>query len=187
MQMPWNQDEYVRAYRFAARAHTDQFVKGTRDLPYIFHVGVVAMEVIAALHVERELDGNLAVPCALLHDVIEDTRESTAPVTFEEVRTRFGERVATGVPALTKDNSLDKPLRMTDCLRRIRQQPPEVWMAKLADRITNLQGVPRGWHARKIASYRQEAIQIHDALAPASPFLAQRLMTKIEAYGRHQA
>lgn len=42
-----SQDIYIRASRFAAEAHNGQLVPGT-DLPYMLHINLVAMEVLAA-------------------------------------------------------------------------------------------------------------------------------------------
>ena len=122
MEQNWSQDNYTQAYRFAAQAHLGQKVPGT-DLPYIMHLSFVSMEVIAALGVELGRDGNLAVQCALLHDVIEDT-----DVTFDQVEAAFGQAVAHGVLALSKDATIEKSRQMQDSLRRIQQQPREVWM-----------------------------------------------------------
>jgi len=168
----------LRALRFAAEAHGAQTVTGT-TLPYLWHVTLVTMEVIAALRVEAEHEQELAVQCALLHDVIEDTDR-----TEDQLRVAFGPAVASGVAALSKDKALPKDDRLPDSLRRIRAQPSEIWMVKLADRIVNLQPPPAHWDARKIAAYRDEAILIHNRLKEASPFLAERLRQKIEAYGR---
>ena len=66
---PWSQDQYIKAYQFAALAHWGQFVPGT-DIAYIMHLSFVSMEVIAALRTEQGHDEDLAVQCALLHDVI---------------------------------------------------------------------------------------------------------------------
>jgi (p)ppGpp synthase/HD superfamily hydrolase len=173
----WSQDGCVRAYRFAAEAHQGQTVPGTA-LPYIMHVSLVSMEVMAALQAEPGHEGDLAVQCALLHDVIED-----AGVTFERLEAEFGVAVAQGVLTLSKDKTVEKPLRMQDSLRRIMKQPHEVWMVKLADRITNLAPPPKHWTKEKIASYREEAIAIHAALKDASPFLAERLLARIRDYG----
>ncbi len=71
---------------------------------------------------------------------------------------------------------------MSDSLRRILEQPPKIWMVKLADRITNLQPQPLHWTQDKIIRYREEAIVIYEALKDASPFLASRLAGKIESY-----
>jgi (p)ppGpp synthase/HD superfamily hydrolase len=172
----WTPDLYIRALAFAARAHGDQKVPGT-GFPYIAHVATVTQEVMAALTAEPGLDGDLAVQCALLHDVIEDTGN-----TYEQVEREFGRKVADGVLALTKDMTVEKPRRLADSLVRIKAQPREAWMVKLADRITNLQPPPPQWTFEKRQEYRAEAILILDALRDASPMLAQRLADKIGEY-----
>jgi (p)ppGpp synthase/HD superfamily hydrolase len=176
MKQNWSQESYIKAYRFAAQAHQGQKFPGT-EISYIMHLSFVSMEIIAALNVEQERDGNLAIQCAILHDTIEDTN-----TTYEQIQTEFGEAVAHGVLALTKDSSLDKYEQMTDSLQRVKEQPQEIWMVKLADRITNLQPPPHYWKQDKITRYREEAIQIYEALKDASPFLASRLANKIENY-----
>ncbi len=176
MQQNWSQERYIKALKKAAQAHQGQKMPGS-EIPYIMHLSFVSMEVIAALNVETERDGNLAITCAILHDVIEDTVTN-----FEQIKTEFGEAIANGILALTKDNSLEKHLQMADSLRRIKKQPPEIWMVKLADRISNFQAPPHYWNQDKIIQYREEGIQIYEALKDASPFLASRLADKIEDY-----
>ncbi|MDX1653693.1 MAG: HD domain-containing protein [Candidatus Competibacteraceae bacterium] len=173
---PWSQDLYQQGLAFAARAHTHQRLPGSR-LPYILHVAQVAAEVAAILVVEPDLDGNLALGCALLHDVLEDTA-----VTRAELEACFGEAIAAGVVALSKDPNLPKQKAMADSLNRIRQQPREVWLVKLADRITNLQLPPKHWSADKVRGYRSEAQLILEQLGEASPLLAERLREKIAGY-----
>jgi (p)ppGpp synthase/HD superfamily hydrolase len=174
----WSQEIYLQAWQFAAQAHQGQQVPGT-DLPYIFHIGAVAMEIVSALARGRCVDDpDLAVQCALLHDVIEDTS-----VTYELLVEHFGVAVADGVQALSKDPHLpSKAEQMADSLHRIRQQPREVWMVKLADRIVNLQPPPPHWSKPKIVAYRQEAIKIVEVLGPADDYLAARLQAKIAVY-----
>lgn len=175
----WSQDKYTEAYRFAAHAHNGQLVPGT-DLPYVMHLSFVSVEVIACLEREELSDGDLAVQCALLHDVIEDT-----PTSYQDVEREFGSRVAQGVLALTKNESLAKERRMQDSLLRIKQQPDEIWIVKLADRICNLAPPPAHWNREKIERYREEAIEIYDALSAASDYLSERLAMKIEKYKRY--
>jgi (p)ppGpp synthase/HD superfamily hydrolase len=172
----WSQESYIKAYKFAALAHQGQKVPGTK-IPYIQHLSFVSMETIAALNIETERDGNLAIQCAILHDTIEDTN-----TTFEQIKTEFGEAVANGVLALSKDSSLEKSLQISDSLCRIKERSPEIWMVKLADRITNLQLPPQHWNQDKIIRYREEAIIIYEALKDASSCLASRLAGKIENY-----
>lgn len=177
----WCQELYNRAWNFAARAHRGQDVPG-QAVPYLAHLGSVAMEVMTALAQTPEpLDGDLALGCALLHDVIED-----AGISYARLREEFGQAVADGVQALTKDAGLPtKEARMADSLARLHRQPREVQMVKLADRITNLQPPPFQWSREKIRSYRDEAVGILEAVGGANVILAERLSSKIQDYGRH--
>jgi (p)ppGpp synthase/HD superfamily hydrolase len=177
MPSQWSQEKYVAALKYAAAAHSGQKVPGS-DLPYVVHVAMVAMEVIAELQVEDGIEGDLAVQCALLHDVIEDAGKS-----YGDLETAFGKAVADGVLALTKSSQIEsKPEKMADSLARIKAQPREIGMVKLADRIVNLQPPPTHWSAEKRSKYREEAIQIHEVLMGSSSFLADRLLIKISEY-----
>ena len=187
MNMPdhWSQDTYIKAYKFAAEAHNGQLVPGT-TLPYLMHISMVAMEITAALAVEQVDNPDLAIQCALLHDTIEDT-----DVTYDDVVKQFGTDVADGVMALTIDETIGPDLgkferrwmQLEDYLRRIKQQPREIWMVKMADRITNLQPPPEHWDDRMIERYREGAELIYKELVPASEYLGERLRVKIGGYG----
>jgi (p)ppGpp synthase/HD superfamily hydrolase len=136
MPSDWSQDLYIEAYRFAAQAHWDkqQLVPGT-NIPYLMHFSFVAMEVIAVLALESDLNGNVAVQCALLHDTLENT-----DVTYDQLKSVFGIWVADGVAALTKNESIGHDLpkpdkekaQMAECLERIKRQPREMWIVKMA-------------------------------------------------------
>ena len=174
----WTQDLVLEAWNYASTLHSKQSIPGT-ELPYINHVGLVTMETMAALQAGRHVrDPNLAVLSALLHDAIEDTQ-----ATYDDIALRFGPTVADGVLALTKNRGLpSKSAQMRDSLARIQQQPHEVWMVKLADRITNLQPPPKHWDQAKIDAYCDEARLILRELGAASPFLSRRLDLKIRDY-----
>ncbi|HET7504274.1 MAG TPA: HD domain-containing protein [Kofleriaceae bacterium] len=176
--MTFSPDRYVAALRFAAERHRGQLVPDS-DLPYVVHITSVAAEVIAALGPSAVADPDLAVSCALLHDTIEDTETRR-----EEVEATFGAAVADGVAALSKDASLPKEAQMADSLRRIRLQPREVWIVKLADRITNLAPPPARWSSDKRRRYRDEAIAIADALGAACAPLDARIRMRISDYER---
>ena len=136
------------------------------------------MELMRALAVEPTAQPDLPIVCAILHDVIEDTS-----VTYEQVADAFGEAIAQGVQALTKNETLPtKAEQMDDSLARIKQQPREVWMVKLADRISNLGPPPSHWAPEKIGFYREEALKIHRELGEASGVLGDRLLARINAY-----
>jgi (p)ppGpp synthase/HD superfamily hydrolase len=180
--MPWSPEIWHAAWEFATLAHHGQRLPGS-ELPYAGHVAAVAMEVARAIALRQTGEmpverPDLAIACALLHDTVEDT-----PTPLATITERFGLEVARGVAALSKDPAVgDKPAQMVDSLARIRNCPPEVWMVKLADRIHNLRAPPHYWTTAKIDAYRNEARQIHDALADACPVLAARLLARIETY-----
>ena len=126
---------------------------------------------------DGSFDVDLAMQCALLHDSVED-----AGVTVSTLKQEFGERVAQGVSALTKNGAVPKTERMADSLRRIRAQPREVWLVKLADRITNLDPAPPHWSEERRKAYRAEAEEIANALGEASAALNERIRSKIAQY-----
>jgi len=172
----WSQDLFQAAIAFAGHAHRSQKMPGS-DSNYLVHIACVAMEIMAAAAAEPAMDADLALACAVLHDVIED-----CGVAREEVATRFGRAVADGVQALSKNKALPKEEQLPDSLSRILGQPREVGMVKMADRISNLQTPPSYWTKEKIHLYREEAMRIHESLREANPGLAARLAAKIEAY-----
>jgi (p)ppGpp synthase/HD superfamily hydrolase len=178
--MRWDQDLYKRALDFAAAAHGDQKVPGS-GAPYVVHLTKVAAEVLWASQTDA-FDVDLAMVCALLHDTMED-----AGVSRQALERDFGEAVAGGVQALTKDEALPKEARMDDSLRRIRAEPAAIWAVKLADRITSLEPPPPHWSPDKRRAYLAEASRILGALRGASPALEARLESKASDYRRHCA
>jgi guanosine-3',5'-bis(diphosphate) 3'-pyrophosphohydrolase len=95
----WNQDKYLEAWNFASTIHNGQMLPGS-DIPYINHLGLVAMEATAAIANKNINNPNLLIVCALLHDSIEDTS-----TTYDHIKNSFGIDVAEGVLALTNMNS----------------------------------------------------------------------------------
>lgn len=82
--------QIVRAFQIAKKAHA-----GTRRKsgePYIFHPLAVALIAVKEVGL-----GPIAVVCALLHDVVEDTE-----ISLDELRMVFGDRVAKIVDGVTK-------------------------------------------------------------------------------------
>lgn len=174
----FSQENFIEILNFAALAHGEQ--KTPKGLPYLAHITCVAMEVINACEKSSldEAKANLAISCALLHDVIEDT-----DITYDELYMKFGEDIANGVEALTKDTTLSsKQAQMKDSIERLLTQPYEVQMVKLADKITNLQAPPEHWDNEKIKKYQKEASLILSCLGNSNIYLANRLKEKIEDY-----
>ncbi len=170
---------YKTVLAFALKAHKEQ--KTPEGLPYSFHIVSVATEVINSLsqHSISYDEANIAIACALLHDVNEDTdTRVTTEINIPNIQA-----VIAGVGALTKDTTLSsKQEQMQDSLARLKLQEKCVQMVKLADRITNLAPAPNFWNRAKRQAYVNEAKQILDALKDSNPYLASKLQTKIDNY-----
>lgn len=173
----WTLETYQTTLHFAAQAHGEQKMPGSTQ-PYVVHLSTVCMTTLLASSYTEGYDTDFAMQCALLHDTIEDTH-----TTFVDIEKQFGRKVAEGVLALTKNETLDKAQQMSDSLERIRQQPKEVWAVKLADRITNLQKPPHYWSYQKCLKYQDEARLILEGLRGGNAFLEKLLERKITDYG----
>lgn len=168
-----------QALMFATIAHGSQVRAGNDHIPYIFHPVDVANEVIYYSGLPLpELE--IASVIALLHDTVEDTA-----VTIENIREQFGQRIADGVAALTKNASiveisnLTKIRQLEENLIRLKQAPAHVQAVKLADRVSNLKAFPAMWAREKIRNYLDEAALIARELGGASDGLHARLVSRI--------
>ncbi|MEY3444833.1 MAG: hypothetical protein RLZZ519_3114, partial [Bacteroidota bacterium] len=95
----WSIDTLQDVWQLATELHDGQKYGGPRQgqqIEYINHIGSVVFEVMAALQQTQEMNAELALTCAILHDTLEDTG-----ITLEEIRSQFGTAVADGVLALT--------------------------------------------------------------------------------------
>jgi len=177
----FSQEVYLKALNYASKAHGEQ--KTPKGLPYLNHLSSVTMEVIHACEKSGldESKRDLAITCALLHDTIEDTE-----ITYDELYTDFSPEVADGVEALTKDKSLaSKQEQMRDSIEKLMNQPYEVQMVKLADRITNLSTPPSHWDNDKKKAYLKEASFILSCLKNSNIHLSMRLEEKINDYQKY--
>jgi (p)ppGpp synthase/HD superfamily hydrolase len=132
---------FEEAFRFAAERHATQTRKKT-DVPYISHLMSVAALVLEA---GGDEDQTIA---ALLHDVVEDC--GGEPV-LEEVRQRFGDRVAKIVAGCTDAYTIPKPAwkqRKLDYLEVLRRADDDVRLVSAADKLHNVRTI--------LADYRTE-------------------------------
>jgi len=176
-------DKIQFAWQIATKMHDGQKYKGyekDEHIEYLSHIGSVAFEIYNATANNDNINTDFAVICAILHDTLEDS-----PLQYAYIVEHFGIEIAEGIKALTKDDKiLDKTLKMLDSLGRIKQQPKEIWMVKLADRICNLKTPPFFWNKEKIITYKAEAEIIYSELKAANKYLADRLLDKINAYNK---
>jgi hypothetical protein len=131
----------TRAAVFAAQAHKGQ-VYPDMNSPYFGHLERVAKTAARICDESKhrwqsQPDRDSVVVLAYLHDVLEDTS-----VTCGDLESRFGTRIAESVLAMSKDEGINKEVRMMDSLFRIsslRELRSETAIVKMADRIENLE------------------------------------------------
>jgi (p)ppGpp synthase/HD superfamily hydrolase len=171
------QKNYQKAFLFAGEAHQNQIVTGT-NANYLLHISNVTMEILIAYFNEPTFDVNFAIQVSILHDTLEDTS-----ITYNDLKNNFGVNIADGVLALTKNSNLpNKSAKILDSLERIKKQPDEVYLVKIADRVTNLQKPPKNWNKDKVINYYNEAKIIEGYLFGKHNYLDNRLQFEINNY-----
>jgi guanosine-3',5'-bis(diphosphate) 3'-pyrophosphohydrolase len=163
------------ALQFAARKHRDQRRKDLEASPYINHP-------IALAHVlweEGRVHEAAVIQAALLHDTIEDTE-----TTVEELRARFGRKVAKIVAEVTDDKTLPKAERKRLQVEHAPHISREAKLVKLADKISNLRdmaaGAPRTWPKSRVREYFDWAKRVVDAMRGVHPVL-ERIFDEVYA------
>ena len=130
---PQEEEDIFRAYAIAKQAHN-----GTRRKsgePYIFHPLAVALIAVKEIGL-----GPIAVICALLHDVVEDTE-----ITLDNIRMLFGDRVATLVEHETAPASdhLTWREKRTIQVEQLASASYDCKVVAIGDKLSNLRGITR--------------------------------------------
>lgn len=117
------------ALAVAREAHAGQIRTGSSDgMPFIEHPIAVADRLAKHRHCDE------VIAAALLHDVVEKT-----PVELDELRERFGDRVAELVGAMTEDDSIaDYERRKKEHRSRVAQADSAAQAIFAADKLTNV-------------------------------------------------
>jgi myo-inositol-1(or 4)-monophosphatase len=124
---------------FAVRAHAGTERRG-KGFPYIVHP-MEAVEIVATMTSDQEL-----LAAAALHDTVEDT-----DVTIEQIRTEFGDRVASFVAA-ESDEPHQRPdsvenwrARKQAAINRIACASRDAKMVALGDKLSNMRAIARDY------------------------------------------
>jgi (p)ppGpp synthase/HD superfamily hydrolase len=145
----------TRASHFAARRHADQRRKGSRREPYFNHLA----EVAELLSEATEGDDLPLVAAGFLHDTIEDTQTAV-----EELRTLFGEDVASLVMEVTDDKSLPKMERKRLQIVTAPRKSRRAKLLKTADATSNVRALavdpPDDWGVDRVRDYIVWAEQV---------------------------
>lgn len=136
------------AIKFAVDAHSNTERRG-KGFPYVIHV-LEAMEIVASITNDKEL-----LAAAALHDTVEDT-----DVTVEEIRSRFGDRVASIVAAesdqfetgVSEEDSWKG--RKQAAIDRLAAASLDAKTVALGDKLSNMRAIAR--------DYRQQGDKLWD-------------------------
>ena len=128
------------AVEFAVEAHKGAVRKGTQT-PYIVHP-LEAAVIVGSMTEDQEL-----VAAAILHDVLEDTDARE-----EDLRQRFGDRVADLVVEETDDKTLSWLERKKGKLERVARGSRDL---KMVGRLLGSQGSRHGGQAEQYPVHRQ--------------------------------
>ncbi len=145
------------AYDYSYQAHQGQFRKS--GLPYFDHI----MEVVKIL-AEQNMDVTTLL-AAFLHDVIEDTGR-----TYEDIKTRFGEDVATLVDGVTKITGFEAAsleIKQAENYRKMllsMAKDIRVIIIKFADRLHNMRTID-SLHDKKRERIAAETRDVYAPLA----------------------
>jgi len=146
------------AFNLAVNAHKD--IRRKSGEPYIYHP--IAVAHIAAKEIGL---GSTSIVCALLHDVVEDTK-----YTLDDIERLFGETVARIVSGLTKISSLKKDKDHSIQAENFRKMlltlhdDVRVILIKVADRLHNMQTMD-AMPAYKQVKIASETLYIYAPLA----------------------
>lgn len=128
-----------RAIVFAVQAHAGMERRG-KGFPYIVHP-LEAVSIVATMSSDQEL-----LAAAALHDVVEDTS-----VTLEEIRSRFGDRVAALVDAESdivienQSSSESWRARKQHAIDHLAAVSREAKIVALGDKLSNMRAIARDY------------------------------------------
>lgn len=153
-------EKLSRSLEFCVRVHSGQNRDGEAAVPYACH----PVEVMLTLRHQAGVTDEDHLCAALLHDTVEDT-----DVSLLDIRKEFGERVATLVGEVTR-NEPERPAGMDKhehwlmksglLMEEIREMSWEARMIKLSDRLSNIRESETTRSGYKLERYRWQTIWI---------------------------
>lgn len=142
MNSPLDTNLVDKAIIFATIAHGGTERRG-KGFPYIIHP-LEAMAIVATMTNDPEL-----LSAAVLHDTIEDT-----DVDYEEIKSRFGERIAhlvakeTDIREAPDGRKLTWQERKQRDMDNLRDSSREVKIVALGDKLSNMRAIARDYHEK---------------------------------------
>ena len=177
MEQFWNNKNIYKAVFYATHAHNRaEPIYSPEKKSFTAHFTCVALNALN-FYLNEDIDREFLLTIALLHDTIEDT-----DVTYENLKDEFGIKVADAVLALSRNEKLDYYNQIPDCIERIKNQPKEVAIVKMADRLFNVRERYAKWTTEKQNKYKQEAQFICNELGYACEDMKKALQNAIYNY-----
>ena len=136
---PLDTSLFDRAVNFAVKAHSGTERRG-KGFPYIVHL-MEAVEIVATITPDQEL-----LSAAMLHDTVEDT-----PITVEDLRREFGDRIAGIVEAESDVHNEGESeheswhRRKQEAIDRRTAAPLEAKIVALGDKLSNMRAIARDY------------------------------------------
>lgn len=131
MNNPLETSFFDAAVKFAVEAHHGTERRG-KGYPYIIHP-MEAASIVATITNDPEM-----LAAAILHDTVEDT-----DATLEQIRERFGERVASLVQHETAplDDHLSWREKKAIQVRQLSEAPYDSKVVAMGDKLSNMRGI----------------------------------------------
>ncbi|MFC1665919.1 HD domain-containing protein [Pseudomonadota bacterium] len=149
----------IRALAFAANKHRNQRRKDINASPYINH----PIDLANVLSNEGNIDDEITLCAAVLHDTIEDTETTVA-----ELRKVFGDDICNIVLEVSDDKHLPKTQRKRLQIDHAAHISQRAKLVKLADKICNLRDMadhpPANWDKQRRREYFDWSKQVIDRL-----------------------
>lgn len=163
----------LKSLDFAAFRHKGQLRKGEGSTPYINHPIQVA-NLLANYAGEAD---PVLISAAILHDVIEDTVNSTSErdELIDQISEIFGEEILSLTLEVTDDKTLDKFERKKLQIESASHKSDRAKKLKIADKIMNLRDLtdnpPSDWSRERITDYFDWAEKVVEGLRGVSQIL----------------
>lgn len=175
-------ERILSSLTFAAQCHQHQTRKNAKKTPYITHPLAVAEKIVT---VGKVYDADVII-AALLLDTIDDTH-----ATFQDIRSRFGDRVEGYVRELTQDKSLSTVKRKKLQIIQAATRSKGAATIKLSEKLYNLNNLlqepPTEWTRERIDQYFQWAQSVVDNLPDANQPLKDEVHKVIQEYWKKQS
>ncbi len=173
----WNKESIYKAVFYATHAHNRAVpIYEPNKKSFTAHFTLVSLNALN-FSMDEDIDREFLLTVAMLHDTIEDK-----DVTYEDLKRDFNQKVADAVLALSRNQNIEYSKQIPYCIEKIKNQPIEVAIVKMADRLFNIRERYKKLTLEKQNKYKLESQFICDELGYACKTLKEELQKAIDNY-----